>query len=313
MEKLLECVPNFSEGRNPEIIQKIACAIQRIEGVNLLHIDSGYSVNRTVMTFTGHPQEVIDAAYEAIKVACEWIDMSAQKGTHPRIGATDVCPLIPLKGLTLEETNGYALILSERVGKNLGIPVFLYEFSSNYNYRKKLADIRRGGYEHFGQKMKLPEWKPDYGPDIFNPKTGATVIGVRKILIAFNINLNTSDQKIASKIAAHIREGGEYGLNGVRAIGWYIPEFDAAQVSLNITDYTKCPVHLVFEKCKEVAQQFEVEVTGSELIGMIPKDALLEAGYYYSNGSEKNSNQLLELAKEKLGLKINIQERVLSF
>jgi glutamate formiminotransferase len=313
MEKLLECVPNFSEGRNPEIIQKIASEIRNIQGVNLLHIDSGYSVNRTVMTFTGQPQVVIDAAYEAIKVASEWIDMGAQMGTHPRIGATDVCPIIPLKGLTLEEANGYALKLSERVGKNLGIPVYLYEYSSIYDYRKKLADIRRGGYEHFGQKMNLPEWKPDYGPNTFNPKTGATVIGVRKILIAFNINLNTSDQIIASKIAAHIREGGEYGLPGVRAIGWYIPEFDAAQVSLNITDYTQCPVHLVFEKCKEVAQQFEVEVTGSELIGMIPKDSLLEAGYYYSRGSENNSKLLLELAKEKLGLKINLQERVLSF
>jgi len=313
MDKLLECVPNFSEGRNPEIIQKIAYAIQRIEGVNLLHIDSGYSVNRTVMTFTGQPQAVIDAAYEAIKMASESIDMSAQKGTHPRIGATDVCPLIPLKGLTLEDANGYALILSERVGNNLRIPVYLYEYSSKYDYRKKLADIRRGGYEHFGQKMNLSEWKPDFGSDTFNPKTGATIIGVRKILIAFNINLNTTDQKIASKIAAQIREGGENGLPGLRAMGWYIPEFNAAQVSLNITDYTQCPVHLVFEKCKKIAQQFGAEVTGSELIGMIPKDALLEAGKYYSLRPEYNSNQLLELAKEKLGLKINLKKRILSF
>lgn len=313
MEKLLECVPNFSEGRNSEIIKKIAFAIQNIRGVNLLHVDSGFSVNRTVMTFIGHPEVVIDAAYEAIKVASELIDMGAQMGTHPRIGATDVCPLIPLKGLTIEEANGYALKLSERVGKNLRIPVYLYEYSSNYDYRKKLADIRRGGYEHFEQKMNLPEWKPDYGPNTFNQKTGATVIGVRKILIAFNINLNTADQKMASKIASLIREGGENGLPGVRAIGWYIPEFNAAQVSLNITDYTQCPVHLVFEKCKTIAHQLGVEVTGSELIGMIPKDALLEAGKYYTRSPEINTNQLLELAKEKLGLKIKLQERVLSF
>jgi glutamate formiminotransferase len=313
MDRLLECVPNFSEGRNSEIIKKIAFAIQKMQGVNLLHVDSGFSVNRTVMTFIGHPEAVIDAAYEAIKVAAEWIDMSVQEGTHPRIGATDVCPLVPLKGLTLEEASEYALALSQRVGKFLGIPVYLYEYSSKYDYRKKLADIRRGGYEHFEQKMNLPEWKPDYGPDTFNQRTGATVIGVRKILIAFNINLNTADQKIASKIASRIREGGENGMQGVRAIGWFIPEYNAAQVSLNITDYLQCPIHLVFEECKKLAYQIGVEITGSELIGMIPQRALLEAGEYYAQNEKNESRTLIDLAKEKLGLKISLQERVLTF
>lgn len=313
MEKLLECVPNFSEGRNLQIIEKIASSIKHIHEVNLLHVDSGFSVNRTVMTFLGPPDLVIEAAFQAIKTAGEEINMEEQIGSHPRIGATDVCPLIPLKGLTFEEANSYALRLAERVGKELSIPTYLYEFSSKYKHRRKLADIRRGGYENFSEKMKLSEWKPDYGPYTFNPKTGATVVGVRKILVAFNINLNTDDPKIASKIASQIREGGNNGLFGVRAIGWFIPEFKFAQVSLNITDYKATPIYQVFERCKDVALNYGVLVTGSELIGMIPKDALIESGRYYAIPHILDDEYALNLGIEKLGLNINKQERILIF
>lgn len=338
--KLLECVPNFSEGRNLVTINKIAEAIRTVSDVKLLHIDSGKAANRTVMTFVGAPKQVIEAAYRAIKVAAECIDMRVQTGEHPRIGATDVCPLIPLGTMTLEETIPYAQQLAARVGTVLDIPVYLYEAAATQTERKNLATIRSGEYEGLEQKMQHPNWHPDFGKG-YNARTGATVIGVRPFLVAYNINLNTTSVKIANAIAYDVRTIGrvkkENGKvmrdqNGkalriagkckaLKAIGWYIEEYKKAQVSMNLVDIEKTSVHEAFMACVESAKQHGVEVTGSELIGLIPLKMLTNAGQYFlaqqSYFSSVSEKELVNIAVKSLGLEelasFNPQERVIEY
>lgn len=289
---ILECVPNFSEGRDPEKIAAIANAVSGVPGVVLLHIDTSPAANRTVMTFAGNPRAVADAAFAAIKKAAEVIDMSAQEGVHPRIGATDVCPLVPLQGMTMKEADYYANQLGQRVGEELGIPVYLYEHSAKSNHRRALPDIRKGQYEGFAEKIKLPEWAPDFGPLAFTPKSGATVIGARDILVAFNISLDTEDVDKAAHIAERLRTRGftreENGqrvkvpglLQQTRAIGWYMADYKQAQVSLNILDYRVTSPLQAFEACKSLAEEMGITIKGSEVIGLIPLDCMLEAGTF---------------------------------
>lgn len=300
--KLVECVPNFSEGRNKEIIKAITDAIEQVNNVKLLDVDSGEATNRTVVTFIGDPDGAAEAAFQAIKKAAELIDMSKHKGAHPRIGATDVCPFIPLQGITMEECVILSRKLGERVACELGIPVFLYENAASVPERRDLATIRAGEYEGLEKKLQDPAWKPDFGEPLFNPRSGATIIGAREFLIAYNVNLNTSDWKLANKIALIIREKGkakrdengkvirdEKGnkvmvpgrLKHVKAVGWYIKEYGIAQVSINLTNYRITPPHIAYETVKEEAEKLGLVVTGSELVGLIPKEAMLMAGKYY--------------------------------
>jgi glutamate formiminotransferase / formiminotetrahydrofolate cyclodeaminase len=304
MKKIIECVPNFSEGRDERIIQAIADAIRHVEGVKLLHIDSGKAANRTVMTFAGAPEAVAEAACQGIQKAAELIDMRSQTGEHPRIGATDVCPLIPISGVTMAETIEWSKKLGEKVGRGpLSISTFLYENSASKPERRNLATIRSGEYEGLKHKLTLPDWKPDFGPAEFNPRTGATVIGARDFLIAFNVNLNTKDVNIAKKIAQMVRESGyivtlpngekhrQAGLlKSVKAIGWYIEEFNCAQVSMNLTNINVTTVHQAFESCSEMAQKLGAKVTGSELIGLMPKRVMMEAGLYFLQKKNQDTN-----------------------
>ena len=289
---ILECVPNFSEGRNPVKIEAIANAIRSIDGVKLLHIDTSPAANRTVMTFAGAPQAVTDAAFLAIQKAAEVIDMTAQDGVHPRIGATDVCPLVPLQGMTIQEADHYAQQLGKRVGDELGIPVYLYEYSAKSNHRRALPDIRKGQYEGFAEKIKQPEWAPDFGPLVFTPKSGATVIGARKVLVAFNISLKTDDISIAKKIAARIRTSGFWDVNeqggkvkqegwlsATRAIGWYMEDYKQAQVSFNLLDYTTTGPMEAYNACELLAMEYDTGVAGAEVIGLIPEICVLKAGF----------------------------------
>jgi len=282
--QLIECVPNFSDGKNSRIISAIAESIQQVSGVHLLHIDTGYDANRTVMTFAGSPDRVLDAAFAACRIAAQQIDMSKQQGAHPRLGAMDVCPLVALQGITPSALVDYSLQLGQRIG-DLGIPVYLYEHSAQANHRKRLEQIRKGGYENFSEKIQTPGWAPDFGPSVFNEKSGATVLGVRDFLVAFNINLDTDDVAIANHIARQIRSSGYRGKAGMfqhlKAIGWYVNEYGCAQVSTNVTNYKATPPHEVYEAIKSIANKFKVNVTGSELIGLIPKDAMLSAGKFY--------------------------------
>jgi glutamate formiminotransferase / formiminotetrahydrofolate cyclodeaminase len=320
MKKIIECVPNFSEGRDERIIQAIADAIRHVEGVKLLHIDSGKAANRTVMTFAGAPEAVVEAAYQGIQKAAELIDMRSQTGEHPRIGATDVCPLVPISGVTMEETVEWSKKLAEKVGRGpLSISTFLYENSALKPQRRNLANIRSGEYEGLKQKLASPDWKPDFGPSVFNPRTGATVIGARDFLIAYNVNLNTKDVNIAQKIAQMVRESGcivtlpngekqrQAGLlKSVKAIGWYIEEFGCAQVSMNLTNIDVTSVHEAFEICSQIAQKNGVQVTGSELIGLMPKRVMLEAGLYFlqkkNQGINVSEMVILDAAVAGLGL-----------
>jgi glutamate formiminotransferase / formiminotetrahydrofolate cyclodeaminase len=335
MKKIIECVPNFSEGRNERIIQAIADAIRHVEGVKLLHIDSGKAANRTVMTFAGAPEAVVKAAYRGIKKAAELIDMRLHTGEHPRIGATDVCPLIPISGVTMEETVELAKKLAKKVAKGpLSISTFLYENSASKPERRNLATIRSGEYEGLKQKIASPDWKPDFGPSVFNPRTGATVIGARDFLIAYNVNLNTKDVNIAKKIAQTVRESGYVAtlLNGekqrqagllksVKAIGWYIEEFGCAQVSMNLTDINVTSVHQAFEACSDIAQKLGAKVTGSELIGLMPKRVMLEAGTYFLLKKIQDINVsemvILDAAVAGLGLSdlafFNPKERIIEY
>ncbi|MFN5890115.1 MAG: glutamate formimidoyltransferase, partial [Bacteroidota bacterium] len=305
MQPLIECVPNFSEGRNPAIIKEITQAIESVEGVTLLDVDPGKATNRTVVTFVGHPDAVIEAAYRGIKRASEVIDMRGHSGEHPRMGATDVCPLIPISGISMEETAAYAVKLAERVGKDLAIPVYLYEAAQPNKDRSNLSIIRAGEYEGFAEKIKLPEWKPDFGPTVFNETAGATVIGARDFLIAYNVNLNTKSTRIANRIAFDVREAGRVKREGnpisgkvvndengepvripgklkhVKAIGWYIEEYNMAQISMNLTNYKETPLHIAFEETRKSADERGVRVTGSELVGLIPLQAMLDAGKYF--------------------------------
>lgn len=291
--RIIECVPNFSEGVDKYIISSITDEIALVEGVKLLNVDPGKDANRTVVTFAGQPEAVVEAAFRAIKMAGELIDMQTQKGTHPRMGATDVCPLIPVSNITLDETDQYAQQLARRVGEELQIPVYLYEQSQPNKKRSNLAAIRAGEYEGFFKKIKLPAWQPDFGPAEMDAKRGATVIGARDFLIAYNINLNTPSVHIANEIAQQVRETGKIiiGENGkeripgalkhVKAIGWYIEEYGKAQVSMNLTNITETPIHIVFDEVQAKAEALGVNVTGSELIGMIPLKAMTDAGQYF--------------------------------
>ena len=274
--KLIECVPNFSEGKNKDIIDQIVSQISSVKGIKLLDVDPGKDTNRTVVTFAGHPEDVIQAAFLAISKASQLIDMSHHHGAHARMGATDVCPLIPISGVTVDECIEYSNKLAKKVGEKLNIPVFMYEKSATSKNRQNLAIIRQGEYEGMSDKLKLKEWKPDYGPSELNIKSGVTAIGVREFLIAYNINLNTSDKKIASDIALDIREAGRAKrdkdgkiirdnkgvmikvpgtLKHVKAVGWFLEEYNIAQVSMNLIDYKSTPVHKVFEEVRNQAQK----------------------------------------------------------
>lgn len=326
--KIIECVPNFSEGQDEKLIEALSKAIEHTEGVRLLHVDPGKSTNRTVVTFAGNPDAVIEAAFQAIKLASELIDMRFHKGEHPRMGATDVCPLIPISGISMEETVAYSKKLAARVGSELSIPVYLYENSATHPSRKNLADIRSGEYEGLEEKMKNPDWQPDYGPKSFNPKSGATVIGARDFLIAYNVNLNTKSTKLANEIAFDIRENGrpvkdpqtgkliknQQGeilrtpgtCKSLKAIGWYIDEYGQAQVSMNLTNMLETPLHKAFEECRKSADRLGLVVTGSELVGLVPKKALLDAGIYYMKKQNRSlgisEEELIDLAIQSLGL-----------
>lgn len=291
---LLECVPNFSEGRNPEVIRQIADAIRAVPGVYLLHTDPGKAAHRTVITFAGSAERVVEAAFQAIKTASEQIDMSQHHGEHPRLGATDVCPLIPIEGISMEECVVLAQKLGERVGRELKIPVFLYERAATKPSRRNLALIRAGEYEGLADKLRNPEWQPDFGPAVFNSRSGATVIGARDFLIAYNVNLNTDSVEKAQAVACDVRERGRTyrqpdgtlvrqagACPAVKAIGWYIKEYGIAQVSMNLTDLSKTTMHEAFEACRKSAEAHGVQVSGSELIGMAPLRVLLDAGIYF--------------------------------
>jgi glutamate formiminotransferase/formiminotetrahydrofolate cyclodeaminase len=313
-KKIIECVPNFSEGQNLDIIDKIASAVKSTQNVKLLNVEPDKDYNRTVITFAGKPSGVIEAAFTAISTALELIDMSRQKGEHPRIGATDVCPIIPVANATREECVKLANKLGSEVGEKLGIPVYLYEDAAKSEERRNLENIRKGEYE--GLEQKLRDWVPDYGPAEYNDKvrkSGATVIGARFFLIAYNVNLNTKDVRIANEIARKVRESGsmitdETGekkrvpgiLKCVKAIGVELREHNISQVSMNLTNYKETPIHTAFETVKTQAREFGMETMGSEIIGLVPKEALIEAGVFYAgNNSEE---ELIKAAIENLGL-----------
>jgi glutamate formiminotransferase/formiminotetrahydrofolate cyclodeaminase len=345
MPALIECVPNFSEGQDPEIIRLITNAIEGGDGVALLHVDPGKSTNRTVVTFAGTPDAVVEAAFRGIQAAAQYIDMRRHRGTHPRLGATDVCPLVPISGITLEQTALVARRLGERVGRELGIPVYLYEAAQPDPARKDLADIREGEYEGLAEKILQPEWRPDFGPAEFNPYTGATVIGARGYLVAYNVNLNTTSTRRANAVAFDVRESGRVkrrgnkltgkvvtgpdgqpvmvpgSLKAVKALGWYIPEYGIAQVSMNLTDLSVTPVHAAFDEVCRKAEARGLRVTGSELIGMVPLETLLEAGRYYLRKQRRSTGvdeaELIKIAVKSLGLNdvtpFRPEERVIEY
>jgi len=333
MKKIIECVPNFSEGRNMAVIKEITNAIESVEGISLLNVDPGFATNRTVVTFIGSPEDVIEAAFRGIKKAAEVINMKLQIGEHPRFGATDVCPLIPIANISMEETVEYARKLAERVGKELRIPVFCYEQAAFWEERKSLANCRSGEYEGLKNKMESEKWKPDFGPSQWNEniaRTGAIAIGVRNYLIAFNINLSTTSTRIANSIAHEVRESGRIKREGdpftgeivfdengkpvripgtlkkTRAMGWYIEEYGIAQVSMNLMDIDITPVHIAFEEVCERARLHGIKVTGSELIGLIPLQAMLNAGKYFLQkqqlSTEISNEEIIQVAINSMGL-----------
>lgn len=308
-KKIVECVPNFSEGRNEEIINAIAEAIRQTSGCTLLDVDPGKSTNRTVYTFVGEPKAVIDGALNAARVARKLIDMRKHKGEHPRIGALDVCPFVPVANVTMEDCVECAKEFARRAAEELGIPVYLYEYAQPLEYRKKLSQIREGEYEGLSEKIKKAEWKPDFGPAEFIPEWGATVAGARNFLIAYNVNiLGTKEQ--AHRIALNIREAGrgpnEPGIfKEVRAIGWWVEEYNMAQVSINLTNYKVTPPHIVFEEIKKQAADLKVGVVGSELVGLIPLEAMLMAAEYYiekENLFILEEDKKIKLVVDRLGL-----------
>ncbi len=288
MNKVIECVPNFSEGQNEPTIQAIANSIASVPNVKLLDIDPGFHANRTVYTFAGEPRAVVEAAFKAIKIAQKLIDMRLHKGTHPRIGACDVCPLVPISGVSLAEIAELANELGRKVASELNIPVFMYENAASAPERRNLAWLRKGEYEGLASKLQQIDFLPDYGKAEFNAKSGIVIIGARPFLVAYNVNLTTKNVTIAKQIALKIRENSETGLRKVKAIGWYIDEFDKVQVSTNITDFTFTPVYEVFEAVKKWALAFDTEVSGSELVGMIPLKAIADCGIHFLKSNGKN-------------------------
>lgn len=323
--QLIECVPNFSEGRNLDIIKQITDEIESV-GVRLLNVDPGKATNRTVVTFVGIPEAVVEAAFRAIKKAGELIDMSQHKGEHPRMGATDVCPLIPISNITMKETAEWAKKLAERVGKELNLPVYLYEAAQPNKERSNLSLIRAGEYEGFFKKIKQPEWKPDFGPAEFDARRGATVIGARDFLVAYNVNLNTTSTRRANAIAFNVREAGRVkkenneivkdekgnpviipgSLKSVKAIGWYIEEYGRTQISMNLTNINITPVHIAFDEVCRKAEARGIRVTGSELVGLIPLKAMLDAGKYFLKKQKRSTGvsekELIRIAILSMGL-----------
>lgn len=392
--QLIECVPNFSEGRDQGKIRAIVEAIDRVPEVQVLDVDSGIAANRTVVTIIGPPARVVEAAFQGIRKAAGVIDMRQHKGAHPRMGATDVCPLVPIRGLTMNECVAWAKILAARVGQELNIPVYLYEQAATSPMRQSLARIRQGEYEGWESKIHDPEWQPDYGPAKFNPRAGCLTVGARNFLIAYNINLKTSQVEYATDIALNLRtrgrsvrtgnlnplyakgeikrhREGEYfcgscefsaatvpalaehtqsvhgydlywllrehdqdpeHLSGatvkrpgkfqhLKAMGWYIEEYRCAQISMNLTDYTQTPLHAVYEESKQEARERGIAVTGSEIVGMVPYQALLAAGIFYlrqsGNSMDQAPERILETAVTSLGLRdkteFQIEQKVLGF
>ena len=332
-KKIIECVPNFSEGRNLAVIKQITDVIEAVEGVKLLNVDPGAATNRTVVTFVGEPQCVSEAAFRAIKKASEVIDMRHHTGEHPRMGATDVCPMIPIAGVTMEECVEYARALAKRVGDELGIPVYCYENAAFSPERKNLANCRQGEYEGLAKKFEKTEWKPDFGPSVFNTlvaQTGATAIGARDFLIAINYNLNTTSTRRANAIAYDVREKGRKkregnpitgkvvkdangndvwtpgSLKGCKAIGWYIEEYGVAQVSMNVTDINATPVHIAFDEVVSKAAARGVRVTGSEIVGLVPKKVLIDAGKYFLAKQQRSAGiaeeEIIKIAVKSMGL-----------
>jgi len=330
MKQIIECVPNFSEGRDLSIIKRITDVIESVKGIRLLNVDPGHATNRTVVTFVGEPDQVVEAAFKAIKLASELIDMHYHKGEHPRFGATDVCPFVPISNITMEETVEYARLLAKRVGNELNIPVYCYEFAAFEEKRKSLANCRAGEYEGLAEKLKNLEWQPDFGPASFNARSGASAIGARNFLIAYNVNLNTTSVRLANSIAFDVREAGrimrvgdpvtgkiindEHGepvripgtLKKVRAIGWFIKEYGIAQISMNLTDITITSIHQAFDEVCERARDRGIRVTGSELIGVIPLQAMLDAGKYFLQKQHRSvgisDQEIIKIAVKSLGL-----------
>jgi glutamate formiminotransferase len=345
MQKLIECVPNFSEGCDLNVIRQITDAIESVEGVSLLDVDPGTSTNRTVVTFVGSPEAAVEAAFRGIKKAAELIDMRRHKGAHPRMGATDVCPFIPVSNVSWEEAITCANQLGKRVGEELNIPVYLYERAAKDKARANLSVIRAGEYEGFFDKIKQREWKPDFGPSVFNEKSGATVIGVRDFLVAYNVNLNTKAVRRANSVAFDVREqgrvktenGAPYGkpvldangepvripgmLKHVKAIGWFVKEYGIAQVSMNLTNIEETPLHAAFDACVEAAGKRGLRVTGSEIVGMVPKKCLVDAGRYFLRKQQwsegASEEELIAIAIRSMGLSelkpFDPKEKVIEF
>src|SRR5947209_9160618 len=329
MQKLIECVPNFSEGRDEKIIRQITDAIKSVEGATLLDVDPGATTNRTVVTLVGNPEAAVEAAFRGIKKAAELIDMRKQKGAHPRMGATDVCPFIPVSNVSWEEAIECADKLGKRVGEELGIPVYLYERDAKDKSRSNLAVIRAGEYEGFAEKIKKPEWKPDFGPANID-KAGATAIGAREFLVAYNVNLNTKSVRRANSVAFDVREQGRFKtedgrpsgkkvldakgkpvrlpgmLKHVKAIGWFVKEYGIAQVSMNLTNIEETPLHAAFDACVESAIKRGLRVTGSEIVGMVPKKCLTDAGRYFLRKQKwsegVSEEELIDIAVRSMGL-----------
>lgn len=327
MSQLIECVPNFGEGRDPAVIAQITEAIAAVEGVKLLNVDPGKATNRTVVTFVGAPAAVVEAAFRAIRRAGEVIDMSRHRGEHPRMGATDVCPLIPISGISMEETAAWARKLAERVGSELALPVYCYEYAQPDPTRRNLSVIRAGEYEGFFKKIKLPEWRPDFGPAEFDSKRGATVIGARDFLIAYNVNLNTTSTRRANAVAFDVREAGRPKkdaqgnvvkdaegkpvnipgtLKSVKAIGWFIEEYGVAQLSMNLTNIRVTPLQVAFDEVCRAAEARGLRVTGSELVGLVPLQSLLDAGRHFLRKQKRSvgvaESELIKIAVRSLGL-----------
>ncbi len=335
MEKrVIECVPNFSEGRDMSIIKQITGAIESVEGVRLLDVDPGRDTNRTVVTFVGEPEAVVEAAFLGVKLASELIDMSKHHGEHPRMGATDVCPLVPVSGITMEETVVYARGLAKRIGEELSIPVYCYENAAFEEKRQNLASCRAGEYEGLRKKLADPGWKPDFGPAVFNERSGATAVGARDFLVAFNVNLNTTSTRRANAIAFDVREKGRMvkndngemvnvpgTLKSVKAIGWYIKEYGIAQISMNLTNIAVTPVHIAFDEVCTKAGARGIRVTGSELVGLIPLKSMLDAGKYFLEKQQRSTGvsdeELIKIAVKSLGLsdisKFNPREKIIEY
>jgi glutamate formiminotransferase/formiminotetrahydrofolate cyclodeaminase len=329
-KRILECVPNFSEGRDLDVIESIRREIETVEGIRVLNVDPGRSTNRTVVTFVGDPDAVVEAAFRAVREAGAKIDMRAHHGEHPRFGATDVCPLIPVAGISMEETVRYARDLARRIGDDLGIPVYCYERAATTERRRNLAAVRAGEYEGLRKKLEDPDWKPDFGPATFNARSGATAVGARDFLVAYNINLNTTSTRRANAIAFDVRERGRVkrkghpltgeivrdekgepvmipgSLEAVKAIGWFIEEYGVAQISMNLTNLGITPVHVAFEEVRKKARARGVRVTGSELVGLVPLRALLDAGRYFLIQQQRSlgvsDREILKIAVRSLGL-----------